>query len=51
MRYLKMLLLMVVAVLTFGSAVAQVEVNAHIGPRHHHHWHHRYWRHHHWVYR
>jgi len=50
MKYLKILVIAILMVFTFGGAFAQVVVKAHIGPRHHH-WHHRYWRHHHWVYR
>jgi len=52
MKYLKALLLVIIAVFTFGSAMAQVEVNARVGQQphyYHHHFHHRYVRHHHYY--
>ncbi len=54
MKYLKVLLLAVLTMFTFGSAMAQVVVRARVGPPPpHRHWHHRhyYWRHHHRYYR
>jgi hypothetical protein len=61
MKYLKVLLIAIVAVFTFGSAKAQVVVRARIGaPAHrhyyhrrpvYHHYHHRYYRRHHRSYR
>jgi hypothetical protein len=47
MKYLKILLIALITVFTFGSAMAQVTVKARIGP-HHRHWHHRHhrWHHH-----
>ncbi len=41
MKYLKALLVMVVAVFTVGSAMAQP-----IHHPHHRHWHHRHWHRH-----
>jgi hypothetical protein len=48
MKYLKVLLVVFVAVLTFGGAMAQqVVVQARVGTHYHHrHWHHRHYRHH-----
>ena len=55
MKYLKLMVILVVAVFTFGSADAQVSVKIGGGPYmwHGRHWHHRapYWRHHHRYYR
>jgi hypothetical protein len=48
MKYLKTLLLAVLVMFTFGSAMAQVVVRANIGP--HRHWHHRHY-HRHWHHR
>jgi hypothetical protein len=46
MKYLKVLAVAILTMLTFGAAQAQVTVRAHVGPRYHHrHYHHR---HHHW---
>jgi len=49
MKFLKVFLIALIAVFTFGSAMAQVVVRARVGgPGYHHHWHHRHhWRHHH----
>jgi hypothetical protein len=45
MKYLKVLLIVMLTVFTFGSAMAQVVVRARIGgPIHHRHWHHRHHR-------
>jgi hypothetical protein len=47
MRYLKMLVITIIALFTFGSAMAQVVVKARIGgPEHHYRHHHRWHRHH-----
>ncbi|MCR8561697.1 hypothetical protein KXD93_28840 [Mucilaginibacter sp. BJC16-A38] len=57
MKYLKVLLIAVVTVITFGSAKAQVVVKARVGGLVHRHYvhhrrvvvrpvHHRHWRHH-----
>jgi hypothetical protein len=43
MKYLKMFLLIIVAMFTFGSTMAQVVVRARVGPPVHRHWHHRHW--------
>jgi len=47
MKYLKMLVITIITVFTFGSAMAQVQVRANIGTRDHHHYrhHHRWHRH------
>ncbi len=39
MKYLKALLVVIITVVTFGSAMAQPV---------HHHWHHRHWHRRHW---
>jgi len=55
MKYLKILILAIVAVFTVGAAEAQIQVRANIGDghyyHHHHYYHHRYFRHHRWMYR
>jgi hypothetical protein len=57
MKYLKLMVLVLVTMFTFGSAKAQVVVRAHIGGPdymwHGHHYHHRrpYWKNHHRYYR
>jgi hypothetical protein len=50
MKYLKALLLVIIAVFTFGSAMAQVAIQARVGDPHyyHHHYYHHY-RHHHYY--
>jgi hypothetical protein len=55
MKYLKLMVLAIVAIFTFGTAQAQVLVKVGGGPYfyHGHHWHHRapYYRNHHRYYR
>jgi hypothetical protein len=51
MKYLKVLLIAIIAMFTFGSAMAQVVVRARVGgPAYHRHWHHRHY-HRHWHHR
>ena len=49
MKFLKTLVILIITVFTFGSAMAQqVDVNARVQvPVHHRHWHHRHYRHRH----
>jgi hypothetical protein len=54
MKYLRALLLIILAMFTFGSAMAQVVVRARVGPpvhRRYYHHRHYYWRHHHRYWR
>jgi hypothetical protein len=44
MKYLKAFLIVMLTVFTFGSAMAQVVVQARVGG-HYHHRHHRHWHH------
>jgi hypothetical protein len=48
MKFLKIFLIALITVFTFGSAMAQVVVRARVGGPvyHHRHWHHRHWHHH-----
>jgi hypothetical protein len=50
MKYLKILAIAIVCILTFGAAQAQVVVRAHVGPEHryHHRYHHARYHHHHY---
>jgi hypothetical protein len=47
MKYLRLLLVAIVTLLTFGAAQAQIVVKARIAPRHHYYHHH--YRHHHYY--
>jgi len=46
MKFLKVFLLIIVAMFTFGSAMAQVSVRARVGGPYPHHYHHHHIRHH-----
>jgi hypothetical protein len=48
MKYLRILVLAIVCMLSFVAAQAQVVVRAHVGPHHryHHHYHHVRYHHH-----
>ena len=50
MKYFKVLAVVIMCILTFGAAQAQVEVRAHVGPQHryHHRYHHMRYHHHHY---
>jgi hypothetical protein len=49
MKFLKVFLLIIVAMFTVGSAMAQVVVRARVGGPYQHHYHHRHYRHHHYY--